>query len=326
MVALAAVSALVIAALALPCCGLVSVLASREALAAEAGEHRTLIRHKPKWALMLQSMDKDKKQRHDTEEKKTTYFGLPPYYEGRLPPNYLNMSFPARQDFYHRVERWHQLIEDDKGECRAPEPGEKVFYFIQHGMNLGDSPLQVGHTAEKDSVLDPIGQVESENIATDPLVKKALLSGDPRYKPQVVIMSPARKAIQTALIGLGPFLRNATWDFSADICGFGLEGIHGKPHPEMGVQLLQEVGVPELLERYNQLPPNWVKDVRDHKPKWANFVEQMVNRTEERFVVVTHNQVIKLAGFPKVSPGQVVIAGMSPKGKFRALSPPDCWP
>jgi len=248
------------------------------------------------------------------------------YYEGRVPKNFFNMSADGRTDYYYRVEKWHDLMEEvAKKGCRAPTQFDKVVYVIHHAEMQANTVSQVLDPREVDGLLNTLGLEQARNLPTDPMLTKAL-SSNPSERVQAIIVSPARKAMQTALEGLSSSLPKATWTLEPDIGGFGLEGIHGKPHPKLGSKMLREMGQTELLEQYKNLRDGWEKESTDGKKKWESFMQRLLERPEKRIIMVTHKEVAKLAGFSKMHAGEVRVAKLMPDGRFVSLSPPDCWP
>jgi len=262
---------------------------------------------------------------HKKKKHSETYNGLPLYYKGHVPPDFFDMTNSSRQDFYYRIEKWHKLLVEWGDNCQSPQPGEKVVYLIQHGENLGNTISKLGSEEEIDAKLCPVGEEQARNLALDPMLAKAL-SADASFRPELIVTSPARKAMQTAIVGFQEILPNASWLVDADIAGFGLEGIHGQPRPNLGTAMLEEFGRDDLLKQYRELPAGWAVDGREGKKKWEEFVGRLKERPEHTIAIITHNQVIKLAGYSKVHAGEVRVAALTPSGEFRRLSPPDCWP
>lgn len=259
----------------------------------------------------------------ETTTPAPTWNGLPIWYKDHVPLEYFNMTHMQRQDFFFRMERWHLETQEweEKQKCRSPREGEKVVYFIQHG----DVP-----TKQDDAPLWDLGILQSRNVKYDPMMQKAIL--DPKHRPQVVMVGPARKTLQTAVVGFSDIFPEAAWELETDIRGFGF--VEGNLVPALGSSALYNMSsTPEfsksatmLLSQYRDLPQNWDKDSKPHKDRWFDFTDNLLHRPEERFIVVTHAGMIKQANATKTHPGSVNIRALLPDRSWRKLSPPQCWP
>jgi len=265
-----------------------------------------------------------KEEEEETTTPKPMYFGLPAYYEGHLPENYLNMTHMERQDFFFRMERWHDQTEEWKAKqrCRSPRPGEKVVYFVTHGEAV---------PKEDDAPIWELGVNQASNVRNDPLITKGI-SNDTDYRVQVVMVSPARKAMQSAVIALGDVLPDASWEIETDVRGYGW--VEGSLIPSLGATALYNLSsvslfrqtASSLLSQYRGLPENWSKNTKPHKDRWFDFMDHMLERRETNFAIVTHGGMIKQANASKVHPGEVTLRALLPDKTWRKLSPPDCWP
>lgn len=270
---------------------------------------------------LLDSLTKEEEEEQTTPAP--TWNGFPLYYEGRLPGSFANMSHMERQDFFFRMERWHERLQDaEKRRCRAPRPGEKVVYFVQHGEAIPKTD---------DAPLMQLGLAQSGNFRYDPQLARAL-SQDPRERAQLVVVSPARKALQTAVRGFAEVLPDATWEVDSDVRGYGW--VEGTLIPQFGATALYELASnatfaqpsAALLAQYRQLPPEWHRSTKPHKDRWFDFVDRLRSRPEDRIIVVTHSGMIKQANITKSHSGEIQLAALLPDKTWRRLSPPDCWP
>jgi len=264
-----------------------------------------------------------KEEEEETTTPKPMYFGLPAYYEGHLPENYLNMTHMERQDFFFRMERWHDDTEEWKArqKCRGPRPGEKVVYFVTHGEAV---------PKEDDAPIWELGVNQAANVRHDPLFAKGL-SGDPSYRVQAVLVSPARKAMQSAVVALGDVLPDASWEVETDVRGYGW--VEGSLIPTLGATALLNLSsvqlysrtASSLLSQYRELPKGWERATKPHKDRWFDFMDHMLERRETNFAIVTHGGMIKQANASKVHPGEVTVRALLPDRTWRRLSPSDCW-
>jgi len=252
-----------------------------------------------------------------------TWMGLPLYYEGKTPAHYFNMSHMERQDFFFRVERWHDRMKAaQEKKCRSPRPGEKTVYFVQHADAVPKTD---------DAPLWDLGLAQSKNYRYDPQMARAV-SQDPNQRAQLIVTSPARKALQSAVIGFSDLLPDVPWEINTDARGFGW--VEGTLVPELGATALYELSAnatyeqssTNLLSQYRDLPKDWHKSTKPHKDRWYDFVDYLLERPEQRMIIVTHSGMIKNANITKTHSGEVHVAALLPDRTWRKLSPPDCWP
>lgn len=291
--------------------------------------HQAAHRNRAHWSLFGGRANKTEKTEKKTEEegevRDTSYHGLPAYYEGHMPPIFFNMSHMEREDFYFRVERWHELMTAAAERCRSPRPGEKVVYFVQHGEPTPKSAQQ------EDAELMNLGMAQAKNFRYDPLLASAI-SNNPKRRVQVLLTSPARKAMQTAVLGFSDLLPEINWELDPDLRGFGF--VEGSLVPKLGLDSLTTLGMNESLQlaaanlwsQYKDLPSGFEKGTKPHKDRWFDLKEHLIERPEERFLIVTHSQLIKMANVTKTHTSEVTLRALLPDRTWRKLSPPDCWP
>jgi len=284
--------------------------------------HQAARRSGERWSLFGGGKQEEQAVEEEGEVRDTSYHGLPAYYEGHMPANFFEMTHMEKQDFYFRVERWHTLLEESKERCRSPRPGEKVVYFVHHA---DPTPKQ------EDAEIWPLGYAQSKNMRFDPLLAAAL-SNNTQRRAQVLIVSPARKAMQTAVIGFSESLPEIAWELNTDVRGFGW--VEGTLVPTSGLDALTTLGMNQtyqeaaatLWSQYKDLPPGFEKATKPHKDRWYDFGEELLHRPEERFIIVSHGGMIRMANISKTHSSEVQLRALLPDRTWRKLSPPECWP
>jgi len=86
---------------------------------------------------------------------------------------------------------------------------KKVLYLIRHGQGVHNVLYESGRHEESHAVLDPslteVGFQQAKDVAADPLLQKAL-HGTADEKVQLVVVSPLRRTLQTAIGAFGDWL------------------------------------------------------------------------------------------------------------------------
>lgn len=238
------------------------------------------------------------------------FYGLPSYYKDWIPANWANMSEHAQKDFFRKIERWHDALKE--GPCNGPAPGEKVVYFIRHGMTNPD--------AKSDAMLLNLGREQARNLKLDPMLNKAL-GPDKTEQAQLLLVSPTRKCLQTALLGFADS-RIPKWEIEPDLQSH----VRGSmADPDLGVKLLTDLRQTSLLSQYESLPKGFETVQEAPLQKWRSFMRRLQKRPEQRIFVISDSSMVKEAGLD-LGEGQVGAVTLTSKGEWRRVSPPTCWP
>lgn len=204
--------------------------------------------------------------------------------------------------------------------CKAPLPGEKVIFYVQHGSAESEEE-------EWDLKLDKLGEEQARALRTDPRLAGAL-SDDPAQRAELVIVAPMRRTLHTALLAFGDKLHDVKWMVNPDIKG----NTDNFAVPEFGRDLLKNMNATWLLQEYNTNYDREKQGAAD--ARWKNYVDMLRARPEQRIIVVTFAHECGLADVD-VSPGAVRIAalvqdtnlaGKHGSGWFRAIGQPQNWP
>jgi len=202
------------------------------------------------------------------------------------------------------------------GPCKSPQTGDKIVYFVRHGKKVLN---------EEDPSLSKLGKVQAKHLRMEPLLAAAL-SANASHRAQLLLVSPLKRTMETALLGFGGLFPPEQWLLDPDIME---SEISDKPKDDANTALLASFDAPTLLEQYRKLSIDWADDKGDHKArykaKWDRFVDLLRTRPERRFVVVSHHWFIENTGH-NLNEGQVGISALAPSGEFRQLDAPSCWP
>lgn len=199
--------------------------------------------------------------------------------------------------------------------CLAPRPGEKVIYWIRHCHPHADYGF--------DANLTILGVKMAERLTASPLLAAAT-SLDPQFRAQKILVSPFRRALQTALHGFGKAFKNdSQWELNLDISEMQ---VADRVVPEHGIDTLHRMNATHLLRQYEAVAPTMDDALRDHKKRWDHFLKVLKARPEERFIAISHHFQVKNVGL-YLGYGEVGISAFNPDTEeWRILDPPQCWP
>lgn len=197
--------------------------------------------------------------------------------------------------------------------CAAPEPGDKVVYFLRHQLQdfkLGSDP----------PLLDAILQMTYFTRANPKLA--AAVSSNERHRAQLVLVSPFTRTMETAVLGFGGLFGPDQFKLNTDLMEYQ---VSDRATPKNGEAMLTKLNATDMLQKYRQLPEGWVDSAGDHVERWKRFEEYLRQSTEERFIVVSHHWMMKRAGHA-LHYGEVGISAFTPSGEWKMLDDPSCWP
>lgn len=212
--------------------------------------------------------------------------------------------------------------------------GEKVIYFVRHAEAKHNLPGPVGRAAlmyESDTDLTPKGEEQARNVRRDPLLSAAL-SHNESQRAQLVLVSPLRRAMRTAIYGFGstdrsdrpiPFALDPRLQENSDCMANMGEVAKGRA-------TLLDCKRPDLLQMYSQLPDGWIikpfpqETVEHSKLRFAGVTKEILARPEKRIIVVSHGLfMLTNIGLLPNNCG-VLPFSLSAKGVWRSLLPKEC--
>jgi len=172
--------------------------------------------------------------------------------------------------------------------------GEKLVYFIRHA----EGTHNLGNLWERDAPLTDDGLSQATHLLNNRLLSQAL-SHDPERRVQLIIMSPMRRTMQTALAAfnnLQPPIEH--WELSPDIQetgSFGMDPPCNQGDPSAGPVLLADYNRTDLASDYSKLPKSWEVHSGDLEPgeehvraRFKRFTKTLLQHPEQRIFVVTH--------------------------------------
>lgn len=255
-----------------------------------------------------------------------TYFGLPIYYKDVLPHDFENWTSLEQQDFYYKVERWHDHETERMnagGTCIYPKPNDKVIYMMQHG----DVPTKTFSESEPDSSLWDLGKAQARNVKYDPVMARGL-GPNPKQRVSLVLMSPAKKTMETGILGFAGHVPNATFLVDRDLRGLAVEGAIKKAEGRELLEGFVKNGThvaKDLLEQYTSFPSGWTHEHSSHSDRYDNLITDLLERPERHIAIIGHHMMLRQAEV-ELKSGEIRVMALGPNGKFRKLSQPDCWP
>jgi len=172
--------------------------------------------------------------------------------------------------------------------------GDKLVYFIRHGEGVHNT----GKWWVRDAPLTPNGITQAEQLVDNPLLA-GVLSNDPDRRAQLLVISPARRTMQTALVAFGHLNPPiAKWELSKEIqesAAVNMDSICNWADPDEGAPVLIEANRTDLLEQYQSLPFGWEFHEGYLTPDWEHgvarfqtFTQDLLKHSEQRIMVVTH--------------------------------------
>jgi len=182
---------------------------------------------------------------------------------------------------------WMQHASELCGDADA-----KIVHWIRHAQGVHQRNLFVNSFLLVDPKLTRIGRTQARNLLDSPLLAAALYNVTQRA--QLVIASPMRRTMETALLGFNESLHQARWLLDADIqeipgvlaCNRG-DALKGAP-------MLSRFGREDLLRVYNKLDPSWTERSggrygdSSQPRRFREFTHRLERYPEERVVVVSH--------------------------------------
>lgn len=232
--------------------------------------------------------------------------------------------FAALNNLLEKRAKPTEILPWPEGPCRAPTPGEKLLYFVQAGAY--DSENEDDGRLAQDSAEDI-----AKHLKKNPMLKKAIY-GNASERAELVITSPKRAAMETAILGFGKLMKNVTWEVSPDIRPGSAERYYEK---EDGTAMLLELGFSDKLEKdySGKYAKGHGKHGGSHDHRWHKFMDEIRLSDKSRFIVVAHSWHTDQTGM-NLEPGEVGVVNLkaSPpdfdwfgKGAFRILDKPECW-
>mmetsp|Transcript_28739 Transcript_28739/g.82219 ORF Transcript_28739/g.82219 Transcript_28739/m.82219 type:complete len:273 (+) Transcript_28739:105-923(+) len=208
---------------------------------------------------------------------------------------------------------------------------EKVIYFVRHAEATHNLEGPVGISAllnEADTDLTPAGAQAARLVSREPYLAPAL-SQNKSQRAQLIVTSPMRRAMRTALYAFGnaeppvPFVLEPKLQ---EVASFKAN----TADPAKGMALLQELDRPGMLEQYTTLPSGWHRQPGDEvdmnlvKARFRNLTDMLLARPEQCIIAVTHGQFIAENLGYLLANGEALPYSLSAKGKWSSILPPRC--
>jgi len=205
-------------------------------------------------------------------------------------------------------------------ECIKPIEGEKLIYLVVNGEAVDD----------RDGVLTEKGKKWAGDLGQDPNLQLAL-SQEKFGRAAVVIMSPLRRAMETAMLGFREKLPDAKWEISEELVGNLINDID----PEAGGAYLSSIrAAPDVVQQYEKAskaePIVEIEDKPDHMQR---FAKQLFDRPEKTFIVVATEYEALLMN-ARVRTGETELMALTHErgliskkafGAFHPLTDPAFW-
>ena len=186
----------------------------------------------------------------------------------------------------------------------------KRIFFVRHGHaqhnDITEKALKAGKqfgeavtegALIRDPALTPKGEGQAHAIAEDPVLRPAIVAGP--HHAQAIIVSPQRRTLQTAVLGLGacepaiPFIASADCQECSD-----LASDPGRPVPELQKEFpTVDFSQVEPPDAWFSKPGPWdfltgtarADGVEALSERCKRFTTWLARRPEERMIVVTHH-------------------------------------
>eukprot|EP00408_Alexandrium_pacificum_P027315 CAMPEP_0171190332 /NCGR_PEP_ID=MMETSP0790-20130122/18802_1 /TAXON_ID=2925 /ORGANISM="Alexandrium catenella, Strain OF101" /LENGTH=371 /DNA_ID=CAMNT_0011655461 /DNA_START=75 /DNA_END=1190 /DNA_ORIENTATION=+ len=222
-------------------------------------------------------------------------------------------------------------------------PGERLVYFVRHGQAWSNKLPWVEGGLLLDPLLTPLGVEQAKNISSNPVIADAL-SSDPSLRAELVVVSPMRRTLETAIFGLNSSLpvSEVPWRLDADIME-----VSGLPcdslNPVGIVPFLKSLGRADLVAQYEELPPDcfnhtgrFATDDAAVRARFNAFTESLLRSDKQRVVAVAHQELLRIglgtwvngtfAGGPLFKLAEVRSYALAADGSYRPLSDINCFP
>lgn len=220
-------------------------------------------------------------------------------------------------------------------ECTSPllesrPQGEKLVYFVRHAEAKHNLPGLKGALAtmyETDVDLTSTGELTAKRISRDPLLAAAL-SHNESARVQLIISSPLRRAMRTALDAFGGAEPPIPLEFDADLREKGNHQAHLGDRGK-GATMLRELHQTDLMVKYLRLPEGWTnssypEETETMNKRFQQFTKTLLARPEQRIIVVSHGRIMEHNLGLKPDNCAVLPFGLSAEGAWRSLVPSQC--
>jgi len=187
-----------------------------------------------------------------------------------------------------------------------PELPQQRIYFIRHAQGEHNVAKDAGLSSSylmKDPLLSELGEGQARALAAHPAFLSE--SGDAPAPPELVVASPLRRTMMTAMLGFGAGMPCV---LRAELQETGMVP-SDCASPELGLELLEAMGWDALRAEYLSLPEDWqIKgslwkhSVRD---RFAQIVAWLGTRPERSVAVVSHHDFFKTSLGVSLQPAEV---------------------
>lgn len=222
-------------------------------------------------------------------------------------------------------------------------PGERTVYFVRHAEGWHNFLPWSSGGQLWDPPLTPAGEEQARRLSSNPVLAQPL-SSDPSARAQLVVVSPMRRTLQTAVLGFNASLPAAEvpWELDPD-----LQEASSRPCDTLrrpgAVGFLQGLGRGDLAQQYAQLPAEcfsktgrYAEDLRSLRERFGNFTARVLQGAAQRIVVVAHSQVLRIGlgswvdgtvvGGPLFGLAEARSYALSAEGFYRPLAEASCFP
>lgn len=195
---------------------------------------------------------------------------------------------------------WHQRASELCGSSDA-----KVVYWIRHAAGAHQNYAYTNAFLVQDPDLTDAGRAQAKNLHHAPNIAAALYNATQRA--QLVIASPMRRTMATAILGFNNSLIDVPWLLDPDIQEVPGYIVCNTGNVLKGKGLLSSYGRKDLLNEYKNLDPSWTNRKSGRfvdklkLQRFQDFTARLEQRHEERIIVVSHGWFMRPLG--KNSPG-----------------------
>lgn len=179
-----------------------------------------------------------------------------------------------------------------KEQCDA-----KVVYWIRHAEGMHQVAPN-GARAVLDPALTPHGKVQALGLSADPALAGALshVKGE---RVELVVVSPLRRTMDTALLGFGEALgQSVPWKLDSGALEVPGRIACNKGNATSGKLLLIMHKRWDLLDQYKSLP-GWQAretvefDDSKNNERFRDFSDRLASRAEKVIIIVSHSSLIR---------------------------------
>eukprot|EP00756_Hemistasia_phaeocysticola_P045887 Hpha_TRINITY_DN19647_c0_g1::TRINITY_DN19647_c0_g1_i1::g.186159::m.186159 len=187
--------------------------------------------------------------------------------------------------------------------------------FIRHGQ----AEHNVAHEYDiKDPLLTGLGREQAQALGGQEHLESAL-----KQEGSIVVVSPLRRTLQTALLGFGQRTPPARFVLKAEVQETGFPPCD-TADAALGCALLEEEGRPDLVQQYTALGEEWLSKTGDYADedgaimgRFMRFTRWLLQEKPPAALVVAHYGLISRTLGPELKNGESVAYTLTPEGEWK---------